>query len=113
MHIFSHLIDLMRLFRVFRLPQHSRYNYIPRYYDPDKEAFEDRMKKLKMQQEDSPEAMKSRITDGLRRGRGDRSYRKRSILRSNLIVLGTIVILGILAILFINYYLPRILESLG
>ncbi len=103
----------MNFLSLFRPPQHSSYKYIPRYYDPDKEAFEERMKSIKMQQGNSPEAMKSRIASGLKQRRGDRSLRKKSIIRSNMIVLGTVVILGMLAVLFINYYLPRILESLG
>ncbi len=102
----------MGIFKVFRLPKHSRYNYIPRYYDPDKEALDERMKKIQLQSEDSAEGMKTRIAAGLRRGQGDGSLRRKSVLRSNVLILGIIVILVMLSVLFINYYLPRILESL-
>ena len=102
----------MRIFNVFRLPKHSRYNYIPRFYDPDKEAMEERLKEIQLQSENSTEGMKTRIASGLRRGQGDTSIRRKSVLRSNMIVLGTVVILVMLSVLFINYYLPRILESL-
>lgn len=38
----------MKIFRsLSRLPQHSRFNYKPRHYDPDKEAWE-KKKKLKL-----------------------------------------------------------------
>ena len=102
----------MRIFNVFRLPKHSRYNYIPRFYDPDKEAMDERLKEIELQSEDSAEGMKTRIASGLRRGHGDTSIRRKSVLKSNMIVVGTVVVLVMLSVLFINYYLPRILESL-
>ncbi len=103
---------LMGLFKVLRLPKHARYNYIPRYYDPRKEELQDRLKEIELQRENSPEAMKSRISSGLKRGAGDGRTRRKTILRSNFIILGVVVVLVMLSILFINYYVPRILESL-
>jgi len=102
----------MRFLRVFRVPKHTRYNYIPQYYDPDKEALQERLKDIERQSEDTADGMKRRIASGLKSGYGDSSYRKKTILRSNVLVLGIVFILIALSVLFINYYLPRILESL-
>jgi hypothetical protein len=35
--------------RLFKLPKYNEFNYIPRYYDPEKEAREERMKKIKQE----------------------------------------------------------------
>lgn len=102
----------MKLFRVFNVPQHSRFKYIPRYYDPDKEALEKRLKEVEERKGNHPDAMKSRISEGIRRGYGDRSIRKKNVLKSNLVILGLVIVLCIVAFFFINLYLPRILESL-
>ncbi len=32
--------------RMFKLPKHKTFNYVPRYYDPEKEEMEERRKKL-------------------------------------------------------------------
>jgi hypothetical protein len=102
----------MRFLSIFRLPQHSRYNYIPRYYDADKEALEERLKEIKMLQEDTPEAMKKRIASGLRYGMGDATYRKKTVRRSNFIVLITVLLLISLSLFFIRYYLAEFMESI-
>lgn len=103
----------MGLFNVFRLPKHNKFNYIPRHYDPEKEAFKERMREIELRSGDSTEAMKSRIAAGMRQSAIDNSgLRRKSIIKSNMIVLITIIVLVFLSIIFINYYLPRILESL-
>jgi hypothetical protein len=35
--------------RMFKLPKHKSFNYVPRYYDPEKEEMEERRKKLAME----------------------------------------------------------------
>jgi len=35
--------------RFFKLPKYNEFNYIPRYYDPQKEAREERLKKIKQE----------------------------------------------------------------
>ena len=103
----------MRFLNIFRLPKPNTFNYIPRYYDPDKEDLEDRLKKARLERESGTEAMKSRISTGLRqRGGGNRALRKKMVLRSNLIIIGLIVILLVMVALFLNSYFGRILETL-
>ena len=35
--------------RFFKLPKYNEFNYIPRYYNPEKEAREERLKKIKQE----------------------------------------------------------------
>jgi hypothetical protein len=103
----------MRFLNIFRLPKPQSFRYIPQYYDPDKEDLQERLKRAEMEKSSSPEAMKSRISSGFRRGgHGDRSLRKKMVLKSNLMIIAILAILIMLAVLFLNSYFGRILESL-
>ena len=71
------------------------------------------MRKVELERSSKPEAMKSRISSGFKRGgHGDRTLRRKLVFRSNLMVIGIVAILLILAVLFLNVYFERILESL-
>ncbi len=99
----------MAVFKFFRIPRHQKFNYIPRYYDPEKEAIKERVDQAMKQQDNSAEAMKSRISSGLRRGHGgDHGLRGRYVFRSNLTVVGIIIVLMILS----YYYLPLLISVL-
>lgn len=104
----------MALFNFFKTPRHQRYNYIPRYWDPEKEEREARMKELdRIKDKDDIEGMKARISSGLKRkSRISSSYRKKQMMRSNLILFAVIVFLLIASYVIIAYYLPTILEAL-
>jgi hypothetical protein len=105
----------MAILRFFRLPKHQQWDYKPRYWDPKKEELEERLKRIEEMKSGDAEAMKTRISGGFRRGfgGGDYSARKSQVMRSNLILLGIIVVLVLLAYLFLTLYLPQIAEALG
>jgi hypothetical protein len=100
----------MAIFRFFKLPKHRRYEYIPRYWDPDKEEREARLKELRLLgEEDEIEAMKSRISSGFKRkSRAAEGFRRKQVRRSNMILIATIFILLLLSYIFIIRYLPEI-----
>ena len=100
----------MKGLRLFRVPRHSRYTYIPRFYDPDKEALEERLREIDKQKHDTPEAMKARIAAGLKRGRGDMAYRQKAVRKSNMTLFITIGILILMSIIFIYFGLPSLIE---
>ena len=103
----------MAIFNIFRVPKPQRYKYIPRYYDPDKEERELALRQLEEMQGGDPEAMKARITSGLRRRyRADQTYRKSQMRRSNFRLLIIIIALLIFAYLALVEYLPQIIRSL-
>jgi hypothetical protein len=109
----------MAIFRfLFKSPKHQRYNYIPRYYDQDKEELESRLRKTKKLDSDDPQAVKARISGSFRRGSGGsssdlfRRARNRQNSRSNLILVIAIITLLGLTYLVLSVYLPKIVLML-
>ncbi|MEM1321359.1 MAG: hypothetical protein AAGG75_13975 [Bacteroidota bacterium] len=104
----------MAIFRVFKTPRHQKFEYRPRYWDPDKEALEDRLKKFEEGKEKDPDAIKARIASGFRRqGRGggnNTALRGRYMFRSNMLLLVVIVALLFISYFFISVYLPNFME---
>ena len=99
----------MAVLRFFKVPKHQQYSYKPRFWDPKKEELEDRLKKVEERRGNDPEAMKARLTGGFRRGYvADNRFRKRQVLRSNIILLGIVAVLILFSYIFITVYLPRI-----
>jgi hypothetical protein len=104
----------MSLPRFFKQPKHQRFDYIPRFYDPDKEDLE-RKKKIYNSEHNEKDAMKSRISQGLRRKAayqaGD-SYKKqnRKIGYLRLLILAILILL---IFVFMQSYLPQILEMIS
>ncbi len=102
----------MALFSFFKKPRHQKFEYKPRYWDPVKEDVEERVKLAKRESNDS-EAVKSRISHGLRRSynfssRNNSRASKRSTIR-------LFVIIGILLLFcyyFLVVYLPKFEEFL-
>jgi len=102
----------MALFRLFNTPQHQRFEYKPRYWDPDKEDLKERLERASGEKKDDVEAMKSRISAHFAR-RNSRSsessaYRRREIRRSNIrmaLILAIIVFIFYLGLVT----LPRFL----
>lgn len=88
----------MALFRLFGTPKHQRFDYKPRFWDPDKEDLKERLERAAGGKEEDVEAMKSRISAHFAR-RNSRSYesseyRRKEIKRSNIrlaIVLAVII----------------------
>lgn len=92
--------------------KHRKFDFIPRFYDPDKEKMEERMKKYGNEKIDDSELMKQRIKSGFKtRGRKvDPEFRSKQVKKSNLILLSVLAILIFLSYIFIVDYLPRIIE---
>ena len=94
--------------------KHKTFEYNPRYYDPTKDELHKRVKAAKQSMQGDTEGMKARISMGLHRaGLQDRKFRKKSILRSNLVVMGIAILLLVLVVLFLRYYFPKIVYVIG
>lgn len=97
----------MALFSFFKAPRHQKFEYKPRYWNPEKEDL-DRRVRLAKGESDNPDTMKSRISQGLRRGYSSntRSYSvssKNSTIRL-LIIIGMLIV-G--SYYFLVVYLPK------
>lgn len=105
----------MAVFRFLKLPKHQKYDYIPRYWDPQKEELEERLKRIEDVKSGDTEAVKSRLSGGFRRGyqQGNARFRKQQAKRSNLILLLVVAALIFLTYMFISVYLPEIAASLS
>ncbi len=100
--------------RLTKLPKNRQYKYHPRYWNPKKEELEERLKKAELRKEGDKEAIKARISSGLKRGYlSDASFRKKRVMRSNLILIGIIVLLLILTYYGLAVYLPKMLDALN
>ncbi|HQU58794.1 MAG: hypothetical protein KDD02_04760 [Phaeodactylibacter sp.] len=105
----------MALIKIFKVPKHQQYSYKPRYWDPQKEELHKRLKEVEERKGKSLDAVRARLeSGGMRRGyTADTGQRQRQVLRSNLILVGIIVLLVLLSYLFLTIYLPEIAESVS
>jgi hypothetical protein len=98
---------LMALFSFFKKPNHQRFEYKPRYWNPEKEDLDERVRRSKREDND-PNAMKSRISHGLRRSYNSSSRNKSGASKKS--TLRLFVIIGILLLFsyyFLVVYLPK------
>ena len=103
----------MSFIRFGKKIENRQFDYIPRFYDPDKEELEQRLKRYNASPGDTDLA-KVRIKGGFRRAyRTDNSYTSNSQKRSNRILMVTLIGLVALSYVFIMNYLPRIIVTLG
>lgn len=101
-------------FTMFKTPKHSQFDYRPRYWDPEKEEREERRRQLEMIKDSSVDGTKARITSGFRRGyTSNSSYRRRQVMRSNLVLIGIIFALLFFCYIFLTQYLPQIENFVG
>lgn len=92
----------------FRVPKHQQFEYKPRFYDPQKEELQERLAAVESRKQEGIEGAKNRIRQGIRRSfEQDESYRRRQVLRSNLIVAGIVVMLLVLGYMLLTIYLPQ------
>ncbi len=85
-----------------KVPKHRKFDYVPRYYDADKEELEKRLKRYSGDSDDKS-MMKDRITHGFRQGYlGDENYRKSLAKKSNLRLLYIVVILVLITYMFLT-----------
>jgi hypothetical protein len=96
--------DRMALFNFFHTPQPQRYRYVPRFYDPDKEELEARIKQAEKDgsEDSSPEAIKARMRAGFKRRHIiDRKFQRKLRRRANRRVMIIGVVLALLAMYLI------------
>ena len=75
----------MARFGIFRTPKPQKFDYVPRYYDPEKEELKARLERYKPseEQDQSTEAMKARIRAGLNSPLSiDRRFKRRAHRKS-------------------------------
>lgn len=102
--------------KFLKLPKYQRYEYKPRYWDPQKEEMEKRIQQIKDRQNGvSAESVRARIASGgIRRGFEATGHRRRQqTMRSNFILIGVIIALLFLAYMLLNVYLPEFEEMLN
>lgn len=102
----------MALFRFTKVPKHKKYEYQPRYWDPEKEKFEERLRNRQEAKEGSVQGMRNRVRSGFRQ-RGflqDQSYRKRETFRSNIRLLMVVITLITISYAFLTKYLPELIQ---
>lgn len=103
----------MGAFRGFKLPRHQKFEYRPRYWNPEKEDLENRLSEHSKMINKDPEALKSRISQGLRRGaRGSAPSSGKFMSNSNLLLIGIIAILFILSYFILTVYLPDFIQMI-
>ena len=85
-------------------PRHKKFGYNPRYYDPAKEALQERIKAYGDNQGiDSAELAKDRIRSGLRSKSGyAEGYRTQEVKKSNTTLLMVIAVLSIVTYLILS-----------
>lgn len=101
--------------RFFKLPKHSTYDYKPRYYDPQKEELEERLKRIEDLKGGDVDAAKARIAGGFKRGfsKDHNRFRRKQVAQSNYILLATMITLGILTIYLLSRYMPEMASFFG
>jgi len=103
----------MALLKFFKVPKHQQFQYKTRYWDPKKEELEERLRVAEERKNDSVEASKARISSSFRRkghySYGNSDFRRREA-RSNLVLLGIVIVLIALSYMFLVVYLPRIVQ---
>lgn len=97
-------------------PKHRKFDYIPRYYDPDKEELQERLRQYKTNtavNSDDTELAKQRIRGGFRRNSRTNTEAMRIANRkSNMRLLLVLATLLLMSIYFINRYLPKIVAAI-
>jgi len=109
----------MAFLNFFKTPKNQKYNYVPRYWDPKKEELQDRLEKYKGKEgKNDVEAVKARLSRGLKRGSGGGSFkisaemRAKENSRSNKLLLLVVVFLLFLTYIAFKVYVPSIVEAL-
>lgn len=102
----------MAFLKFTRVPKHQQFEYKPRFWNPEKEDLEERLKRADAMKSNDPEAIKARISSSFRNkgyGMGEREtfYRRRETKRSNFMLFAIIAILLIVSYFFLTTYLPH------
>lgn len=100
----------MALYGMFKKVPNQQYKYIPRYWDPEKEAREERIRLLKGQSSDDVDSIKGRVSRGLKRGR--HTGQSKALFKTNLLLLGVIIALVAVSYYILVVYMPDIVASI-
>lgn len=108
----------MALGGFFKTPGHKNFDYKPRFYDPDKEALEKRLRNSEPLDASDPEVIKARISGAFQRGGlyGSETYRSQRNKQNKQSNVRLLIILGVLiALVFLltDVYLPQIIDGLS
>lgn len=102
----------MALLRLFKPPGHQRYEYKPRFWNPEKEELKERLENASGAKELNTDAMKLRISEHFARrssrGNVPSGYRMREINRSNFrlaLVLAAIIFIAYLGLVALPDFL--------
>jgi len=83
----------------FRLPRNQQFNYKPRFWEQEKEELEQRVKQMQDANDATPEEIKERISMRFKTRRGyspEVGYRDAQIKKSNMTLVGSIVVLSLI-----------------
>ena len=99
--------------KVFRLPKHQRFEYKPRHWDPDKEEKLKRLAEIrKIQDHESVDSMKARISSGLRRGgKRDAEYRAKLVKQANIRLLFVLIAIIAISLALIWIFVPDLVAD--
>ena len=98
----------------FKKTKHQKFEYKPRFYNPMKEDLMERVNSAQGKGDTSPEAVKSRISNNLRRSYQSKNRSSHSSSKkSTLMLLGITVALVAISYYFLTVYLPVIEKSIG
>lgn len=105
----------MAILRFFKLPKNQNFTYQPRYWDPEKEDLEERLRLAKEGNAGNVEAIKTRLSKGFRNGStnftGSTGYRRKQAKRSNITLLAIIILLVFITYLLLTVYLPEFIKA--
>ena len=101
----------MALPRFFRTPKPQKFGYVPRFYNPEKEELEKRVRRAESREPGDSESMKMRISSGFKaRGKGGKRPRSKAVLRSNLILVAIVVLLVLFSYVILVEYTPALIQ---
>ncbi|MEM7102147.1 MAG: hypothetical protein AAF502_03375 [Bacteroidota bacterium] len=94
-----------------RLPKARKFEYKPRYFDPEEEERKERRKKLFEAHGSGSEGSKLRIAKGLKRHKDRRNRSESGAIRTNMILIVVLSVLIFFSWIFLNNYLEPFIES--
>lgn len=101
------------MFSMFKNVRHKKFDYVPRFYDPEKEELQARVSKYDKDQAQNTELVKDRIRSGFRsRVPNNQSIVKQATMKSNirlLLIIGILVVLSVL--LLQSEEITKVLQS--
>ena len=99
----------MALFRFGSAIKPQRFTYIPRYYDPEKEEREERIREALGRSAQDPDSVKARIRKNFRdRPRRKHKAMRASTMRSNITLVIVLITLLLITYILLTRYLPMI-----